>query len=76
MFGFFGGVPRLVVIDNLKSGVHQASFYDPELNRGYGMMASHDGVGGLPARPRRPRDKDVTTRWFRSPSIWTSPQKA
>ena len=57
MFGFFGGVPRLVVIDNLKSGVHKASFYDPELNRSYGMMASHYGVAVLPARPGRPKDK-------------------
>ncbi len=39
MFSFFGGVPRLIVIDNLKSGVHKASFYDPKLNRGYYMMA-------------------------------------
>ena len=57
MFGYFGGVPRLVVIDNLKAGVHKASFYDPELNRSYGMMASHYGVGVLPARPGRPKDK-------------------
>src|SRR3979409_1537711 len=57
MCRFFGGVPRLVVPDNLKSGVHRASFYDPEINRSYGMMASHYGVGILPARPRKPRDK-------------------
>src|SRR5258707_5757472 len=57
MFRFFGGVPRLVVPDNLKSGVNHASFYDPEINRSYGMMASHYGVGVLPARPRKPRDK-------------------
>jgi hypothetical protein len=57
MFRFFGGVPRLVVPDNLKSGVHRASFYDPEINRSYGMMASHYGVGILPTRPRKPRDK-------------------
>lgn len=57
MFRFFSGVPRLVVPDNLKSGVHRASFYDPEVNRSYGMMASHYGVGILPARPRKPRDK-------------------
>jgi transposase len=57
MFRFFGGVPRLLVPDNLKSGVHKASFYDPEINRSYGMMAAHYGVGVLPARPRKPRDK-------------------
>ncbi|MES0123165.1 IS21 family transposase [Mesorhizobium sp. C420B] len=57
MFRFFHGVPRLVIPDNLKSGVSRASFYDPEINRSYGMMASHYGVGVLPARPRKPRDK-------------------
>jgi transposase len=53
MFNFFGGVPRLIVPDNLKSGVNYASFYDPEINRSYGMMASHYGVGVLPGRLRR-----------------------
>jgi transposase len=57
LFRFLGGVPRLIVPDNLKSGVHKASFYDPEINRSYGMMAAHYGVGVLPARPRKPRDK-------------------
>jgi transposase len=57
MFRFLGGVPRLLVPDNLKSGVHKASFYEPEINRSYGAMAAHYGVGILPARPRKPRDK-------------------
>jgi transposase len=57
MFRFFGGTPRLLVPDNLKSGVNKASFYDPEINRTYGALASHYGVGVLPARPRKPRDK-------------------
>ena len=50
-------VPRLIVPDNLKSGVNRAGFYNPEINRSYAMMASHYGVGVLPARPRKPRDK-------------------
>ena len=57
MFEFYRGVPRLLVPDNLKSGVHKASFHDPEINLGYGRMAAHYGVGILPARPRRPKDK-------------------
>ena len=57
MFRFWGVVPRLLVPDNLKSAIHKASFYDPEVNRSYGMMAAHYGVGILPARPKRPRDK-------------------
>jgi transposase len=57
MFRFFGGVPRLAIPDNLKSGVTKTSFYDPEINLSYGRMAAHYGVGILPARPRRPKDK-------------------
>ena len=57
MFRFFNGTPRLLVPDNLKSGIHKASFYDPEINRTYGALAHHYGVGVLPARPRKPRDK-------------------
>ncbi len=34
--------------DNLKSGVNKASFYDPEINRTYGAMAAHYGVGNPP----------------------------
>jgi len=57
MFRFFGGATLVVVPDNLKSGVNKASFYEPEINRSYAMMAAHYGVTVLPARPYRPRDK-------------------
>jgi len=57
MLAHFGKVPRLVVPDNLKSGVHRPSFYDPEANQTYGRMADHYGLGILPARPYKPRDK-------------------
>jgi transposase len=57
MFSFYDGLPRLLVPDNLKAGVHKPSFYDPELNPTYGRMAEHYGIGILPARPYRPRDK-------------------
>ncbi len=57
MFRFLGAAPRLLVPDNLKSGVNKASFYDPEINRSYGAMAAHYNVGILPARPHHPKDK-------------------
>jgi transposase len=57
MFRFWGSAPRLLVPDNLKSGVNKASFYDPEVNRTYGKMAAHYNVGILPTRPRKPKDK-------------------
>ncbi len=69
-FEFFEGASRLVVPDNLKSGVNKACYYEPELNRTYGDLAIHYGVGILPARPYRPRDKakaevgvQVVQRW-------------
>ena len=52
MFRFYGAAPRLLVPDNLKSGVNKASFYDPEVNRSYAAMAAHYSVGVLPARPK------------------------
>jgi transposase len=69
-FGFFAGTSRLVVPDNLKSGVQTPCYYEPELNRTYGDLAIHYGVGILPARPYRPRDKSkaevgvqIVQRW-------------
>jgi transposase len=57
MNAFFGGVFRYVVIDNLKSGVHSAHIYDPDLNPVYVDFANHSGFAVLPARPVTPRDK-------------------
>jgi transposase len=54
---FFGGASRLVVPDNWRSGVKTPCYYEPELNRTYAEWAIHYGVGILPARPRRARDK-------------------
>src|SRR5271163_2303079 len=70
-FAFFGGVPAMVVSDNLKSGVTKACFYEPAVNRAYAEMAAHYGTAIVPARPRKPRDKakvevavQVATRWI------------
>src|SRR5690606_32207557 len=56
-FDFFGGTPRLVVPDNTKTGVTKACRYDPDLNPTYQELAMHYGIGVLPARPYKPRDK-------------------
>ena len=56
-FEFLGGVPALIIPDNLKSGVTSPCFYDPELNRTYQKLAEHYATAVVPARVRRPRDK-------------------
>ena len=70
-FGYFGGVARQLVSDNLKSGVTRACFYEPAVNRTYTEMAAHYGTAVLPARPYKPRDKakvevgvQVVQRWI------------
>jgi transposase len=57
MFAFFGGVTPYVTPDNLKSGVHQAHLYDPDVNPAYCDFANHTGFAVLPARPYRSKDK-------------------
>jgi transposase len=57
MFSYFGGVTPYLVVDNLKSGVHKAHLYDPDVNPTYCDFANHMGFAVLPARPRKPRDK-------------------
>lgn len=56
-FQFFGGVPALIVPDNLKSGIHLANRYEPDINRTYEEMARHYGCAIIPARVRKPKDK-------------------
>lgn len=70
-FSFFGGVPAVVIPDNLKSGVNKACYYEPELNPTYRDLATHYGTVILPARVRKPQDKakvetgvQVVERWI------------
>ena len=64
-FEFFGGVPRRLVIDNLKTGVDRADLYDPKLNRAYAELADHYGTLIDPARPGKPKDKPRVERPIR-----------
>lgn len=54
---FLGGVPKILVPDNLKAAVLRTSRYEPRLNPAYLEMARHYGMVILPARVRRPKDK-------------------
>ena len=68
---YFGGVPEIVVPDNLKAGIAKACRYEPGVNLTYEEMAQHYGVAVVPARPRKPRDKakvevavQIVERWI------------
>lgn len=71
MFEFFGGVPEVIVCDNLKSAVTKASRTEPVINQTYQHLAEHYGSMIVPARPRKPKDKakaeggvQVVERWI------------
>ncbi len=57
MFEFFGGIPSVLVPDNLKAGVTRANYYDPEINPTYLEMSLHYDTVIIPARPYKPKDK-------------------
>jgi len=56
-FEFFGGAPKRITPDNLKTGVIKPDLYDPKFNQGYEELAHHYGVIIDPARSSKPRDK-------------------
>jgi len=58
----WGGVPRVVRLDNLKAGVARACLYDPDINELYAAFAKHWGFIPLPCRPRHPQEEGVVER--------------
>ncbi len=68
---FLGGVPEVLVPDNLKAGVKSPHLYEPDLNPSYQEFAMYYGLAVVPARPRKPKDKakvevgvQVVERWI------------
>lgn len=57
MINHFGGCPKILVPDNLKSGVTKACYYEPEINRTYHEFADYYGIAVVPARKYKPKDK-------------------
>jgi transposase len=58
-FRYFGGVPKALVPDNLKSAVTKACRYEPLLNETFEDFATHYQTVILPARPLKPQDKSL-----------------
>lgn len=56
-YNYFGGVARIFVPDNLKTGVIKRTKSEIVLNKSYHELAEHYGTAILPARVRTPKDK-------------------
>ena len=52
-FEAFTGSARLLVPDNLRTGVSRADRYEPVLNPAYARLAEHYGTAIVPARVKR-----------------------
>jgi len=61
-FEFFGGVPKVIVLDNLKAGIIKPDCYDPTLNRTYAECEKHYGFIADPAKVRMAKHKGKVER--------------
>ena len=56
-FLHLGGVPMMVKLDNLKSGVRKYHPHEPDFNRALADMGNHCHFVAQACRPRKPTDK-------------------
>lgn len=56
-YSYFCGVTRILVPDNLKTGVNRITKHETVINKTYNEMAEHYGTAVIPARVRHPKDK-------------------
>ena len=56
-YDYYGGVARMLVPDNLKTGVTKHTRSELVLNRSYQELAEHYGTAIVPTRVRTPKDK-------------------
>jgi len=70
MYRYFGGVSKLLVPDNLKTGVERTDWYSPTINKVYHEMAEHYDTAVIPARVRKPKDKPNAEGTVGNISTW------
>jgi len=56
-YDFYGGVTRLLIPDNLKTGIERNTKVETVVNKTYQELAEHYGTAVLPARVKAPNDK-------------------
>lgn len=69
-YEYFGGVPRLLIPDNLRAGVTKNTRLDTILNRSYVELSDHYGTAIVPTRVRAPKDKSHAEGTVSYASTW------
>lgn len=70
MYNYFGGVTRLLIPDNLKTGVITNSRYDLVLNKSYQELAEYYNTAIVPCRVEAPNDKSHAEGSVRYAETW------
>jgi transposase len=69
-FEYFGGVVKIVVPDNLKTGITQPNYYEPGVNLAYQDLAEYYKFAVLPARVKKPKDKGAVENGVQNVERW------
>ncbi len=69
-YDYYGGVSRLLIPDNLKTGVTKNTRLDTILNRSYIELADHYGTAIVPTRVKAPKDKALAEGTVSYASTW------
>jgi transposase len=67
---FFGGVVRIIVPDNLKTGITKPNYYEPDINPAYQELAEHYQFAVLPTRIKKPKDKGKVENGVQNVERW------
>lgn len=67
---FLGGVPEVLVTDNLKSAIVKANRYEPDINRALEDFANHYGMTVIPTRAGKPKDKAMVENQVKMKYTW------
>ena len=70
MFQFFGGSTKMLVPDNLKTGVTKVTWFSTEINKVYHEMSVHYDTAVVPTRVRKPKDKPHAEGSVNVASMW------
>lgn len=69
-YSYFGGVARLLIPDNLKTGIVKNTKYETIINRSYQELAEYYGTAIVPCRVKRPQDKSIAEGSVKYVSTW------
>ena len=70
MYNYYGGSTRLIIPDNLRTGVDSNTRYETIINRSYNEMAEYYDTAVVPARVDRAQDKSAVEGTVKHTSTW------